>query len=458
MIKFMLKFVNNIKTDESLSGFLKNKAQENKEYSSGSPKDYFFLTSLCDPMNDFIKKRLPKQEVSLESKKRIERGNKLHAFAKVWFQNMKGYESSDATLDGIYFGLPVIGKIDAKINKSIIELKTKENIPKNPQEIIETCPGDLEQLGFYTVLDPTKPIENYLVFLSHGYPQEIKAFKVKIRNHNSIRWVLKKRIDDLTKALKENDPSILGRCRYCDEECSLKEDKHCKWFDLPKKECEISDYVKITEDDLFANLFKEAMKSWESQSPPLFISNILSSRKYIYKNVLELEDPFEETAESTKNKDYIKKLVFEFKKSYEHEPVCIPSLLFPEIYISKNNWINRISSKSKSGELLPFIACVSDYSTLKVPSSPPQYKLAELGIMVCISNKPKGLIFIYYPKINDGEYKVFEVEYSFDESCKKKIEHIINILKLKDAKLISDLPPCPFFMHDKCNFKEICAF
>ncbi len=456
MINFMQQFVKEVKPNESLSGFLKKRSQENQK-TLGSPKNYFFLTSLCDPMKDFVKKKLPEQESTIDSKTRKIRGNKLHRFAKNWFQQMEGCEASESNLDGVYFGLPVVGRIDAKINGSIVELKTKEFIPTSIEEIFQRCPGDIEQLCFYSVLDPMKPKENYLIFLSHGRPFEVKAFKIKIKDHNKIKGVLKKRIDELSEALKKNNPSILGSCRYCWEGCSLKRDGFCEWDMIPRKECEVSDFIDIFEDSSFAKKFEKSINSWDGESETIPLYGILLSRKYFHKNILGLEDPFKKSAEEIRNEDYIKELVFDLKQSYKPLQADIPQPLCPEVLFSKNNWINYISSSNSTGEVLPFVVCTNEYDYPGVLTSPPRYRLAELGIVASLFKKSKGLIFIYYPKIQGGQYRVFEIKYSFGEMCRSKIEEVINILKSEDSNLVQNLPMCPYYFHKEgCNFKEIC--
>lgn len=451
MISFMNGFVKGIREDASLSGFLK-KIMEKGHPSLGSPRDYFFLTSLCDPMNDFVKKKLPSREESIESMKRIIRGNKLHAFAKFWYEKISGYDSSEAYLDGIHFGLPIIGKIDAKIGDSIVELKTKEIIPESIKDILERCPSDIEQLGFYTVLDPTKPIVNYLVYLSQDNPPKIKTFKVSIKDHNKIKGVLKKRCDELKNALSENDPSLLGRCRFCNESCSLKRDNMCKWSNLPRKECEIIEFIDILEDNEFSKKFEIAMKSWDGKEKSLSVFSIIAPRKHFHKNILGAEEPFEEDVNSIKNKDYIRKLAFDLKKNHDSKKITIPNSMFPEISFSEHSWFNYISSKNPKGEYLPYIAKVSTSCKESSLSFPHPYRLGELGIVCSVFNISRGLIFLYYPNIGGGKYKVFKVEYSFDGTCNKEIKKIVDILKSEDDSLIKELPKCPLFFHKDCNF------
>lgn len=455
MIQFMNKFVGKIDSNESLTGFLKGK-KINHNKSIISPKSYYFMTTLCAPMDEYIKINFPNVKDSLETKKRMNIGNKIHRFAASWFKKIDGFESSESILDGIYFGLPVRGRIDARINNSIIELKTKDIMPKNKEELIEMYPQDIEQLGFYTCIDPLKPEINYLVFLSHENPSKLKAFKVNIKDFNRIKYVLKKRIDDFDKALKEKNPSNLGKCRYCGDQCKLREEGNCEWFNLSKKECEILDYINISEDEEFSRKIEEIMKSWDGFQDTLFPFNILVPRKYLRKQVLEIEDDFLEEADQVRDKNYIRELAFELKKSFPPKENEIPEPNFNEIFFSKHGWINLVSSIDKEGKTLPFITYSSKDKRLEALDSPSQYKLAELGVIVSDFNLSKGLIIVYYPKIGEDKYKIFEVNYSFDDSCKNKLKEIIEILNSEDIKRIKELPPCPFYIHKNEGHNDCC--
>jgi len=63
-----------------------------------------------------------------------------------------------------------------------VDFKSKINIPQTVNEVITNCPSDVEQLGFYTAIDPLKPKVNYLVFISQKIGQEMKVFKTLARN------------------------------------------------------------------------------------------------------------------------------------------------------------------------------------------------------------------------------------------------------------------------------------
>ena len=432
MINFMHKFVKKITSDDSLAGFIKNKSGEQAR-SPTSPEAYFFLTDICSPMDAYVKRNFPNMEVSLDTRKKMNTGNKMHRFAVNWFQGIDGFESSESLLDGIYFGLPVRGRIDARISGSIIELKTKEKIPENKEEILSLHPNDVEQLGFYACLDPTKPKINHLIFMSQGIPYKVTSFKIEIKDFNKIRYVIKSRIDELSKALKEKDMSALKKYGY--------------YEGTKQRECEISPYIEITDDKEFGELMKKSIESWDGYQDTLTPYNILIPRKYLLKQVLGVEDEFSREPEDVRNIDYAKKMAFELRKSFLPIEYEIKKGNFKEILFPKSGWIRRKSAMDPIGKDIPFIAHSSQDDRDEGMNSPGKYKLAELGIILSNFNLSKGLIIVYYPEVGHDKYKVFEVEYAFDDSSKNRIKEIIDILKTEDISKLKDLPPCPWFIH-----------
>jgi len=455
MINLTNRFVKSIIANDSLTGFLKNKCNGNGKLQS-SPESYFFLTDLCSPMDSYIKRNFIIEE-SLESKKRMNTGNKIHRFAESWFQRIGGFESSESILDGVYFGLAVRGRIDARIGDSIIELKTKDIIPESKEEIIEKYPQDIEQLSFYACIDPTKPQTNYLVFISHENPAKVRAFKVEIKDFNKVKYVLKNRIDELGKAIKKNNPSNLGRCRYCWEGCKLKESGTCQWFNSDRTGCGVLEFIEISEDQEFGNKVKEAMESWDGYQDTLSVHNIIAPRRYLCQQVLGEQNDFEEDSDQVRNKDYIKKMAFELRRSFLPRDFETPKNNLKEISFSKDGWINLKSSQNPEGENIPFIAYSSLDNREEGLDKPGKYKIAELGIIVSNFNLPKGLIIVYYPKVGEKKYKVFEVEYSFNDFFKKKVKEVVDILKSEDITKLKQLPECPWFFHKDGNMGTCCS-
>lgn len=452
MINFMSRFMTKITPNESLTSFLKTKTQKENGFIF-EPREYFFLTSLCSPMDTYMKSKFPDIKPSLETLKQYSIGNKFHSLAINWFQKMDGFESSESVLDGVYFGLPVRGKIDAKIGNCIVELKTKEIIPNNEKELVEKYPQDIEQVGFYACIDPLKPETNYLIFLSHENPSKLKTFKIIIKDFNKIKLVLKERIDELKDALEKNDPSRLGKCRY-DGKYNLEE--IFPELELFERGCEIFDFIEISEDEEFNEKFKEVMSSWDGYQDTITPYNIIAPRKYLNKQITGVAEEFFEDSNKVRDKNYVREMAFELKNSFSPKENTIPEKFFKEIPFSTHSWINLISSIDREGKTLPFLAHSSSDTRPEALNQPPQYKIAELGIIVANFNLSKGILIIYYPKLGENQYKVFEINYSFPDSCKIKIKEIIEILKLEDINKLKELPPCPSWMH-KLGEPNLCC-
>ena len=214
IIPLMNRSVTSLNANDSLAGILKKKFSE-IPISQSSPLEYFYVTSLCDPYKEYILNKFPDFKEDEETQKKFILGRKLHSFAEKWFKGMKDFVSSESTLDGFYVGIKARGRVDARIGNSIVELKTKQDIPKNEEEVTQKFPQDIEQLAFYSVLDPINPKTNYLIFMTQSPPYKFKVFKVEINNHDKIKEVLQKRINTLRGViLRGINPEALGKCRY----------------------------------------------------------------------------------------------------------------------------------------------------------------------------------------------------------------------------------------------------
>jgi hypothetical protein len=126
----------------------------------------------------------------------------------------------------------VMGKIDIRAGNSLYELKTKDNTPETVAEIVSSYPQDLEQLAFYSVIHPSNPRVNYLVFMKNSPPFDLKVFRVEINDANRIKSILTSRIDKLDRAIDNQDPSRLGKCRYYDSGCEFRNSDVCSCDNL----------------------------------------------------------------------------------------------------------------------------------------------------------------------------------------------------------------------------------
>lgn len=279
----MNKFVSgDITPDATIRGELTKTQQQKKKYSE---KDYFFLTDLCDPLQFYFKSKYPERfQPTVETNKLFAVGNRIHGVMGKVIEKMDDFIDTEANLDGHLIGIPVRGRIDAETKKSIFEFKSKQELPSNVQEIFERHAKDVEQLGFYSFLDPMKRKENYLVFVSQDGEYKIKVFKVTTKSFKGIERELKNRIELLKKILSEEEsPSVFLKCRYCNEECSLRGDAICEFYKNNNLGCSIKDFIEISHDDDMEKYLSKLIepKGFEN----LFsIFNIITSRKTLHKS------------------------------------------------------------------------------------------------------------------------------------------------------------------------------
>jgi len=448
-----------IESNDTLAGILKNKSREIPK-SNSSPPEYFFLTSVCDPYKEYIIQKFPENNFEKLSEKDFIVGRKLHSFADRWFKGMDEFVSSESILDGFYLGIKAKGRIDARIGNSIVELKTKHVLPQTAEEILLLNGRDIEQLAFYTVLDPLRPKINFLVFMTQNLPYQFKVFKLEVKDHDKIEEILKKRINNLRGVLfGKNDPLTLGKCRYCFLECNIKKSGKCNPELLKDIGCEVKDYITLFEDLSFKDELEKSIKSLSGNFDFYCIFNILAPRKFFNKHIKDLEDtPYTSNFEEQQNQDYFDHLIYNLDlfKLDKMDLKDIPEPVIDKIYFPKKSWLKIRDLGDPKGKIIPFIAHSSPSKYNRVLQSPSDYKVAELGISLLIHGKTKGLILMFYPNL-ENQFKVFEVTFNFDPICKQRINEIIKILEDKNNDNFKKLPECPSYIHKDCAYKKECS-
>jgi len=457
-------FVTGITYDESLSSLLKGVIDEQPE--EPSPKNYYFITQLTNPAQTFFTRIYPDIERPPEITRKLARGKQLHNFAGIWFKNLPDFYADEGLLDGAWVDVPgVRGKIDHRIGDSLIEFKTKDNLPNTPEEIISTYPNDLEQIAFYSVIHPSSPKNNYLVFMQNSSPYELKAFKIKIKDKGKIKSILHSRINLLNKAFETEDPSKLGKCRYYETGCQFSDNAVCSCAESePLNTVPLQKSLEITYDDDFTKQLIQARL--DSKIPDVFC---LSTRDIIAprKHYMEIISGFESTYHNDEMEEYkaglwaslgsLKKRQGIDLNSTERQSV-IQSQLDPRIRIGFR-WLKMKSSVRKEGEVVPYIEKINLTDDIKISKSrPSQYHMAELGIICAMYGKNKGLIIRVYPNL-ENIVQVYQITYKNQPEILRKVTSIIDLTEKaeKDEQLLS-LPPCPRYMNDngKCPLMAQC--
>jgi len=457
-------FVINITYDESLSSLLKNVMDAQTE--EPAPKNYYYITHVTNPAQTYFSRVYPEIQRPPEIIRKLARGTQLHRFAGIWFKNLPGFYADEGLLDGAWVDIPgVRGKIDHRIGDSLIEFKTKDDLPNTPDEIISNYPNDLEQIAFYSIIHPASPKNNYLVFMQNSSPYEFKAFKIEIKNQGTIKSILHKRIDLLNKAFATKDPSNLGKCRYHETGCQYGDTAVCSCAELkPLNTVPLQKSLEITYDDGFTKRLIQARD--DSKIPDVFClstRDIIVPRKHYMEIISGLKSDYSDD-EKEEYKACLGASLSSLKRrqgidlNITERQAVVQSQLDARARFGFR-WLKMKSSVREGGEIVPYIEKINLTDDIKISKSrPSQYYLAELGIICAMYGKNKGLIIRVYPNL-ENLVQVYQITYKNQPEMLRKITSIIDLTEKseKEEQLLS-LPPCPPYMNDngKCPLMSQC--
>ncbi len=437
----------------TLSGIIKKRLNNQQ---SRIRKDYWGVTDICNPLQTYFRIKYPEiYKDSVETKKKFSLGNKQHNILQKKLETINGFVDREIILDGRLLGIPLKGRADAKIGTSIWEIKSKEALPKDISELLKNYPQDIEQVCFYSLIDPEYPKENILITTTHSNSEECKAYKIKIMDLGKIKALALTRIEKLNKWLDEGKlPSLSFKCRYCNDDCTIKDAKLCSFFENEPLSCEVEDFIKIEEaPEIEENLKKISI--FKSEAIPIFLFNLITPRQYILKESCDLEEEPFDNSYKTEHKQLIQDVLYEEGKIINNEELKKLKELqkIKELYQGRNSFIKLdLNGEEKICPLLIHIS-QSTYSNALQNVSP--YKKGELGLQCLNNGVNQGYLIAYFPEQNH-EVRVFEISYDFEKGTLNKIKKIVEILKNKDKDKLNELPRCPDFMCKACAYQNIC--
>lgn len=449
MVDFVNERVSSVSYNESLASILKDMILDTKKKPFVG--DYYNLTDLCNPAHTYWTRISPKVEKTISLQKKFEWGNKLHELAQKWIETFPDFVVSEGTLDGTWVDLPgVRGRIDCRVGESIFEIKTKEKIPENPEQLILDYPQDVEQISFYSALHPSHDKINYLIFIKDSSPFELKAFKIEIKDLSRIKSLMELRMKILNESIKEKNPIPLGRCRYYGKECQFQKENMCNCEKLELLSTkQLEQAINITYDEEMTKKLEETRKKFNSSKKFFSTKDVISPRKY------NLNEEWDADKDKSSSQAFLMTLVKKLPLglSLEERKILFKSSQEPRLHVSYR-WANLKNSGEKNSNIVPYI--IKANMTSSIQTRPHEYFIAELGIVSSTYNKMKGLIFIISPNKNNF-VQVFEVTYKRTNEILNKTKEIIDKLD-KGEKDILTFPPCPNFMNNKrtCKLMKEC--
>ena len=193
--------------------------------------------------------------------KRLDYGRLVHELlAPMWFRQMAGYSASEAPIDGAGVGLGGIrGRIDVRIGHRIIELKTAHGPPPVADRLLLSYAQDVEQTILYALMTARQDRVHSLLYFNTEWTPVFRAFDLSLVEPAALHSYFRERKWSLDSAVRFDDPTALGCCRYRDAGCDFRIQGRCHCDDLePIDTGLVATSVKLTENESLATEFEAA--------------------------------------------------------------------------------------------------------------------------------------------------------------------------------------------------------
>lgn len=453
----LLNLTSETKRDGSLAELVEIEFKKRFK-QDGRPKEYYYLTDLCNPAQTYWREKKPDVDRSVEVANKLAKGNRLQRIAFAWMRKIPDYVCEETHLFGEYQGIErVSGKYDMRLGDSIIEFKTKPESVPDEETVFEKYPQDLEQLIFYAALSPREAKTHYLVFQLDHQPYGLFVFRAEIRDLGMIRNILRQRVDNLDKALQNSDPAKLGMCRYYEPGCDFEKAKVCNCSTLEKLSVKsIRRAISLTIDEekkveLESFMLKEGKSSGELLHP----WNLLVPRRHFLNNLQgtvsddDRDDSKESSMEALRKAVYrAKKLKPDASELAEARAKCL------DLPIMKTwRWIaiHGTWTGEKRKRVVPALLRVNQSSKPSLGLND-IYK-AQLNIARIVSRTAQGVVIVAYPNAGDKiQAYTLSSEPSDLRGGERLLRDSISLLNkaLGDSE-IGLLDLCPPYLRMKCS-------
>lgn len=453
--------VESILTDESLVKDFEEIAIEAKgkleKFENGRLRGQNFrVTDIVNPMQAYFDIKGPSLDNPPELKYKFAYGKFMENKVKNILSKDPKFIVSQGQVYGDSLGLnDVRGRIDFRLGNTLVEFKTSEEDIPNEETVFRDHPQDLEQLLLYILFTGRIQDEHRLLYLTGRHPNNnIRCFRVKIKDARKIVEYFIQRRDKLKEALRNSNYSGLGKCRYLSSFCKFEKNHMCSC--TTESNIDIfairnNVFLKSVSGDLDTKISNHIAE----KETLLSFWNIFTPRRFFLRNVhpFEFLGDFEE--EDLKN--------FQLRKEIEHALLnkgLIKRNTLNESYpkISEEYFSLAISTKTHTekskSKRSPIIIRVQDLNTWGGDYRLPPYYKAQLGLICSLAKHNIGYIFIFFKNSNAGILsklkfnKLGEIRNTSAKLMKNMLKSIVGDLDP------SELPECPEFIRGKSCYKE----
>ncbi len=452
-----MELMTRVSTNASLTALLNGAYKRYIQGGGTPPPHYLWVTDITNPVAGYHSRKNPVENPP-ELAEVFALGNALHRQARYWFPALPGFTLYEGKVDGGYVGLSgITGYVDFLLNKSVLEFKTKQRAPQTPEQVIELYPQDVEQLLFYAILLPGAADENFLAFLDRS-DSSFTAYRVELLDRGLILNLTRQRMAELRRALREDDPSRLGRCRYFKSGCKF----------LAAGVCSCQDFDEIDMSTLFRAIgttrdkeLERAMEQAREESKAFWDEiawwDLISPRRRLLR--LQGRDP---PYDPGKRKKAAKEVLYECIRMVQE---IQPDLAVKEearsaawdcgVKCPTKSILVKSAKRPGGAELRSYVA-QAPMGGIRSPRDLFPFYIAELAIRCAIVGCPRGVVFLIYPD-EDNKIIAYEVYFSSIEDLRALVRKQVKaIQKAEDQGNPGLVHECERFMRNGCNEYCLC--
>lgn len=465
LIKYICNKIRKTTTEETLVKKFEEIAIRSKERSKTLESDRrrksnFWVTDIINPMHAYLDIQKNKVNNPPELETKLGYGRIMENRIKKILLTDPEFISSQGNVNGEHWGLAdVTGRIDFRLRDTLIEFKTSEEDVPDEEMVLNKHPQDLEQLILYILFTGRVREEHRLLYLTGKYPNnEIRCFKVKIKNVKTIARYFVERRDKLKKSLENLNPSGLGKCRYFGSLCKFELSQICSCskeqnIDIEKIRKNVS--LKYIEDDLVKRITDYTnsgavalMRFWDIFTPRRFFL----SETYLLELIEDFENEKRENFQLRMQieQDLLEKGLID-KNSLHSE--------YPEIFqgFFSINSLKKTSSERDETKKYPILIRVEEKNNKGREYELSRYYKAQLGLICSLIKSDVGYVFVFFKNPEAGIIKKLNFN-DLREVREFSSELMKDVQKSLDKKLLPrNLPECPeFIKRQKCYRECLC--
>jgi hypothetical protein len=402
------------------------------------------VTDLLNLKQAYFRRKYPEITPSLEKQQLMWAGTGFH-------KTFGSAVSSEEYLEQFVEAEGIVGKIDI-YEKIPVEVKTTST-PLDTKDLLQYRPAYIEQLGMYCAM--VNAHEGEIIIYQRPVQESpstppLVAYHITFPNLEAIREEMRRRRDLLVQALIANDPGNLPVCPWLNRQCDYSQVCDCATASVPASH-EIAD---LAGDIYVDSTTREQLLSKMAGAQPshLFgINDIVFPRKAYFERLKASEEVQEEKEEHLRSMDergFLDALRDSLRFGAPGEAQRVPVKHAP------------LSDLVQIWQNLPTILRDPKFSSLvereRLPRTFPHYFL-RLGFDCALTENTKGRLLLYYVRVPKEDAKLMVYDVNFKNLNAVKAEALRRLELLEKATSPLQLPKCPSWMCQYCDYRLECG-